>query len=56
MKENEIDKIYEFDSIFTTSESNPLILDQNYEIIDSKDICKTFDCELINQGRLDNIY
>ena len=57
MKENEIDKIDEVDdNIFTTSESNPLILDQSNKIFDSQDTCKTFDCEIINQGRLDKIY
>ena len=46
MKENEIDKIDEVDdNIFTTSESNPLILDQSNKIFDSQDTCKTFDCD-----------
>jgi hypothetical protein len=44
MKENEIDKIDEVDD----SKSN--------KIIDSQDTSKTFDCELINQGRLDKIF
>ena len=57
MKENDVDKIDEVENniISTKPESNLLILDSNNDNTNSQDLNKIFECEIINQGRLDKI-
>ena len=52
MKEN--DKIEEGEDNIITSDFNKLILDNN-KLSDTEEINKTFECEIINQGKLNQV-